>query len=220
MTQKQENVKIKRMNAEKRKKQLLDCATRLFGKMGYHQTQISDILHAANVSRGTFYQYFKNKDDIFATILENLYADWRKVLFFNPTADSEEYKGGRMFFIHQIKITLKFFMDHPDYCTILLNIGLGVNTNFDTILRRLDKQMVEFIYSYLSSGIKLERIKPEINMELTSNIIGGSVMRMLFYYGVPRNNVQEYDLDVLTEWFVDYISYGIFINDKKPAAEY
>lgn len=206
--------KVKRMIAEQRRKQILDCATQLFGNMGYHQTQISDILQAANVSRGTIYQYFKNKDDIFAAILENLYGDWQKALSYSPAADSMEYNDGKMFFIHQIKITLEFFIDHPDYCTILLNIGLGVNTNFDKILRRLDKQMVVFIYSYIETGIKLGRIKPGINMELTSNIIGGSVMRMIYYYGVPQKNKPDYDLDLLTEWFVDYISYGIFNTDK------
>ena len=198
------------MDAELRKKQILDCALHLFGKNGYYQTQISDILQAANVSRGTIYQYFKNKDDIFGAILEILYADWKKILSDLPPSDSEEFRNGKKFFIHQIKITLKFFIDNPDYCSILLNIGLGVNENFDRILRRLDRQMVELIVNYISSGIKLGRIKPGLNMELISNMIGGSTMRVIYYYVVPKKDEPDFNLDLLTEQFVDTLSYGIF----------
>ena len=60
---------MSKMDSEQRKKQILQCAKKLFAAKGYYQTQISDIQNAAGVARGTIYQYFKNKDDIFLTLL-------------------------------------------------------------------------------------------------------------------------------------------------------
>ncbi len=207
-------VKKNRMNAGDRKKQILLCATRLFGKYGYSQTQISDIQLLAKVSRGTIYQYFKNKDDIFEAVLEDLYSEWKKVLAVVPSRDSEEYTNGKKFFKHQMKITFKFFIDNPDYCSILMNIGLGVNESFDRVLRKLDRQMVGFIVNYIQSGVKLGRLRPDLDTELVSNILGGSTTRVLFYYVIPRGSHPDYDLDLITERFVDYISNGIFIKGK------
>jgi len=216
MNSKEDKKKIKRMDAGLRKKQIIDCATHLFGKNGYSQTQISDILQAVGVSRGTIYQYFNNKDDIFAAVLENLYSDWKKVLSEFLPSDSDEYKDGKKFFTYQITITIKFFIDNPDYCNILLNIGLGVNEKYDAMFRRLDKQMVEFVFRYIKSGIKLGRIRSGIDLELMSNIIGGSLMRVIYYYIVPQKDQPGFDLHLLAERFVDYMSYGIFM--EKPLA--
>ncbi|HNX22969.1 MAG TPA: TetR/AcrR family transcriptional regulator [Spirochaetota bacterium] len=200
------------MDAEQRKKQILECAKKLFASNGYYQTQISDIQKAAGVARGTIYQYFKNKDDIFASIIEDLFIEWKNVLAKIPEKDSEDYKSGIKFFKFKIKNTFEFFADDPDYCNILLKIGLGLGENFDKIIRRFDLQMVELTNDYLKAGIRQNRIKPDIDLELLSNLIGGALTRMAYYYGVTKKDKDPIDIDLLTERFVNAFAYGIFVE--------
>ena len=49
---------------------LLQVAIRLFGKQGYHATTVPRIVRESGSSTGSFYFYFRNKDDIFASALE------------------------------------------------------------------------------------------------------------------------------------------------------
>jgi len=203
---------MKSMDAEQRKKQILECAKKLFASNGYYQTQISDIQKAAGVARGTIYQYFKNKDDIFASIIEDLFIEWKNVLAKIPEKDSEDYKSGIKFFKFKIKNTFEFFADDPDYCNILLKIGLGLGENFDKIIRRFDLQMVELTNDYLKAGIRQNRIKPDIDLELLSNLIGGALTRMAYYYGVTKKDKDPIDIDLLTERFVNAFAYGIFVE--------
>jgi len=200
------------MDAAERKKQILNCAKRLFASKGYYQTQISDIQHAAGVARGTIYQYFKNKDDIFATILDDLFAEWKTVLSKIPDNNSEDFKSGIKFFKYKIKNTFEFFADDPDYCNILLKISLGLGENFNSLVSRFDQQIVELAANYLKAGIKQNRIKPDIDLELMSNIIGGSLTRMAYYYGVTKKNRADIDIDLLSERFVNTFAYGIFVE--------
>lgn len=65
---------------EERRKEIMDAATRLFKEKGYEQTIVSDIVSSVNVSQGTFYNYFKSKDDILVAILEELREDIVKEL--------------------------------------------------------------------------------------------------------------------------------------------
>src|SRR5688572_11612837 len=51
---------------------LLQAAKALFGKHGYHRTQVMDIVTSAHVSAGTFYRYFDDKQGIFFAIAEEL----------------------------------------------------------------------------------------------------------------------------------------------------
>lgn len=46
------------------KEQLIRVATKLFGEQGYAVVSIDQIVAAAKVSKGTFYYYFKTKEDI------------------------------------------------------------------------------------------------------------------------------------------------------------
>lgn len=49
---------------------ILDAATRVFGRLGFHAAKMADIAAEAGVAAGTVYNYFKNKDEVFRSMLE------------------------------------------------------------------------------------------------------------------------------------------------------
>lgn len=49
---------------------ILDAATRVFGRLGFHDAKMADIAAEAGVAAGTVYNYFKNKEEVFRSILE------------------------------------------------------------------------------------------------------------------------------------------------------
>ncbi|URZ08658.1 TetR/AcrR family transcriptional regulator [Clostridium felsineum] len=55
-------------NPEERKSELMDAAEKLFATVGYNKTSVSDIVKKISVAQGTFYYYFKSKEDIFIAI--------------------------------------------------------------------------------------------------------------------------------------------------------
>ena len=61
------------MSPDARRAQLLSVALDLFAERGYHATSISHIIDKADVARGTFYQYFRSKKEIFDSLLDQLF---------------------------------------------------------------------------------------------------------------------------------------------------
>ena len=55
---------------EVRKNEILDAAENLFIVKGYEQATVNDILLAVNIAKGTFYYYFKSKEDVLDTLVE------------------------------------------------------------------------------------------------------------------------------------------------------
>ena len=51
---------------------LLDAAEKVFAELGYHEASIVKITDAAGVAQGTFYLYFKGKQEIFDELVEDL----------------------------------------------------------------------------------------------------------------------------------------------------
>ena len=52
------------INKQKKRKALLDSAYSLFTTIGFHKTTILNIAMKAGVGKGTFYNYFQDKEDI------------------------------------------------------------------------------------------------------------------------------------------------------------
>ena len=51
------------------KEKLINSAIQIFSQKGFYNTKISDIVQNAGLAQGTFYLYFKSKEDIFMHIV-------------------------------------------------------------------------------------------------------------------------------------------------------
>src|SRR5262245_31262806 len=49
---------------------MLDAAARLFGTQRFHEARMDDIAAEAEVSKGTLYRYFKDKDELYLALLD------------------------------------------------------------------------------------------------------------------------------------------------------
>ncbi|MFC1877496.1 TetR/AcrR family transcriptional regulator [Thermodesulfobacteriota bacterium] len=58
----------KEREKEKRRQQILVAAKKLFSRKGFNKATMEDIAAEAELSPGTLYVYFKNKDELFASL--------------------------------------------------------------------------------------------------------------------------------------------------------
>lgn len=56
--------------ADERRNEILDAAETLFTGKGYGKTTIMDILNQVGIAKGTFYYYFKSKEEVMDAIIE------------------------------------------------------------------------------------------------------------------------------------------------------
>ncbi len=60
---------------EEKKQRIIDAASLEFRRVPYGETSINRIIKAADIPRGSFYQYFEDKQDLFLYLLSNKYDD-------------------------------------------------------------------------------------------------------------------------------------------------
>ena len=101
--------------AELRKKRtrerIVETARKLFGQVGYHETQVMDIVKAVGMSAGTFYNHFRDKQDLFDQLtvenIENLRAQLRRLREPFIVNDEEEQHA-------MLRDSFTAFFDHVD----------------------------------------------------------------------------------------------------------
>ncbi len=59
--------------------QLLEAAKQVFLEKGYHDAKVVDIIERAGCGHGTFYDYFKGKEEVLLALLEGLVQDMQKM---------------------------------------------------------------------------------------------------------------------------------------------
>ena len=195
--------------SELRRQQTLACiieaASEIFSKQGYHNTQVMDIARSAGISAGTFYNYFKDKRDIFERItkdnLENVRTHIREVRSSFNVRDRNE----RIKILRETYTVLFDYIDaNPHIFLIMLRRGYGVDEAFDQAtwgaFSAWAGDFAEDVDKWLQEGI-IEGVTPV----LLSHAFLGMGMQIVHSYIVEK----KYSREEATEALIK-MSLGMF----------
>ncbi|MEW6555387.1 MAG: TetR/AcrR family transcriptional regulator [Actinomycetota bacterium] len=70
---------VKRSKSDITRDKLTIAAREVFVEKGYHRTKVVDIIERAGCGHGTFYDYFKSKDDVLMAILGELIRELERL---------------------------------------------------------------------------------------------------------------------------------------------
>nr|WP_325303663.1 helix-turn-helix domain-containing protein [uncultured Dysosmobacter sp.] len=80
-----------RKNSRNTKGRIIAAAWKLFYEQGYEETTVEDIVFESETSKGSFYHYFKGKDELMGTlaaVFDEKYEELMEVM--DPTLDAME----------------------------------------------------------------------------------------------------------------------------------
>lgn len=172
---------------------ILNVVVRLFHEKGYDGVTISDIAAKAKISKATFYQYFKDKEDLFCECLENIFADLGKDI-----PDIQNETDG----LKRLLARSKHFDRYQDNILNMLNLArykADINPRkFKNKWERAMKNFVDPIQEDFELMIQQHKI-PLTNSKLITYLFMGAVEYTKYF----QLNYQT-DWDVLTDEFWNF----------------
>lgn len=168
---------------------ILECAEKIFSQKGYYETQVSDISDMAHVAKGTVYQYFKNKESLFVSLIENYVIEWEKEVAlelkdFLGSSPAKDY--AKAYLRHRLGKTMDFFAKNQDRANIILRMSPGLNDVIEQVIRIFEDKVMKAIVEDLKIGQSFGHISKDLNTELAGNIVLGGVLRISFFYFVLK----------------------------------
>ncbi|HEV8320926.1 MAG TPA: TetR/AcrR family transcriptional regulator [Myxococcota bacterium] len=159
-----------------RRRAILDCARRVFGRKGYHATVVEDIMAEAGIARGTFYLYFGGKRDVFGELLDALLAGVREVI------TKVRLGGGAPPAVEQLRanvarITAALLAD-PDFARFLLREPVGIDPEFDARIRAFYGELEALLERSLSYGREMGLVRA-LDVEIVARCVLGAVKEAL-----------------------------------------
>jgi AcrR family transcriptional regulator len=186
------------------KERIIRESLRLFSLNGFLNTSITDIMDAAKISKGGFYNHFKTKDDLLLAVLDEARQVWRdrnlaglddihrpvakvKKLLQNYRdrylKDEEALPGGCVF------LTLSVELDHQES-----PVARDITDGFDRVKRLLNR--------LLEQGKESGELRREVDTEAVTEMLFAGLLGAAVLYGSTKSSL---NLDKAVNALLNYL---------------
>jgi AcrR family transcriptional regulator len=177
-----------------RKTQLMEAAIQVFYEKGFQKTRVSDIVSEAKVAQGTFYLYFKSKDDIFLQICSRFKALFAALFegtdnLFSGTSH-EEIQQRLLAFIRDM---IHLYTDNEKLAKILFYETGNFDCPFKEVWKGIYADFIDMLRRFLERSRSDNTIRFE-DAETEAAFLVGLFSRSLFYFIELKQHVDVEDL--------------------------
>ncbi|HHJ52667.1 MAG TPA: TetR/AcrR family transcriptional regulator [Caldithrix abyssi] len=188
---------------------ILQAATRVFAKHGYHGTSMDLIAEEAELGKATIYYYYKSKEELLHGILTGGIQE-----FFNQLENSlpevdDPVEKIRLVIRHSVR----FFETHPDYFKLYmyLNVHPGmrerVYNSLNPVLLNKIKFLRDLFQEARESG-KIRNIPPDYLLSIFGSLVMG--MGVFSFSRGEQTRLREQ-----AKWVEDIFLNGVLKPEKE-----
>ena len=194
---------------EEKKNKIIKAAKKEFERVPFEQTSIKNIVEDADIARGSFYQYFEDKEDLFEYIVEEVAINLIKK--FNSKLSECKDIFETYIFIYDEMVRNQGIDRNRKFCQMFFR-----NTKpDDKILEHIRKKIIEIRqvnFEEIIEKSKLDLSKKDIRLfiKMVNSITVQSIAEAL---NSTENNKQEKRNNFLRE--LNFVKYGVYHKEQK-----
>ena len=163
---------------------------KLFSTKGYLNTSISDIMQAADTSKGGFYNHFDSKDDLFFEVLAIAQGIWReKVLFGLEEIESPKGKIRKILLNYRDRY-LKDDFNFPGGC-IFVTFSVELDDQRPDLMKEVSEGFMglkRLLKNLLEEGKELGELRAEVNTDRATEMIFSGMIGSSVLFGVDKSS--------------------------------
>ncbi len=195
---------------EKKREKIIEAAAELFSNKHYHEVMMDDVARLISVAKGTVYNYFSSKEELYFTIMRTRMESLLSLLKTRIESEKSSIDSLRAFVVH----LYMFMMKHRKFFLIYQRETLNKQNSFCEDLLSLEKQMRLMIMQVVTKG-ETEGVFRKVDEEFAISLILGSI------YGAVQRGINDEIPDETAfkekEEIFDFILHGLYsgFNDIK-----
>lgn len=193
--------KIKRK--EKKRERMLEVAAELFSKKNYHEVMMDDVARLTDVAKGTVYNYFSSKEELYFTIMSTKLSNLNSSLKFKIASEISIIDSLHTYVIH----LYMFMMKYQNFFLIYQKEYMNAQNEFCDELRAMSDDLKSILSDVIYKG-KRENQFRDIEESFAVKLVLGSI-----FGAVQRGIENKYSGEKLgeeREKLFDFILHGLY----------
>ena len=178
---------------DKKKGIIIEGAIKAFNKQPYDKVTVADIVKHCHIPRGSFYQYFQDKFDLFMYLL--LTIQKKKMAYLEPALKRVGKDPFLDLYMEMFEAGFNFADDYPALSKIGYHLYFSQDPDVKKIMQQLEENGVKIIQSLLEKDQRAGHTRPEVDMEIVAIILYRINARDVldqYYKGVSRVDIYAY----------------------------
>ena len=197
---------------ELRRNDIINAAEMLIFSKGYENVSMNDIANQAEMARGTIYQYFINKDDIYAAIAiraANILSETFIPIIEKENTGIEKIKTICLLFYDFYKKNTGYYNAY--YNTMMFDYKNS--TNLEELMK-IRRETFNIVVKIINEGIEDGTIRKDVDPAVTTLFMLSISYNVNNLIPVTRMYMNDYDLDqdMLFERSLDLALHSIESN--------
>ncbi|MCK4835629.1 MAG: TetR/AcrR family transcriptional regulator [Candidatus Aminicenantes bacterium] len=205
ITERREREKEQRQNA------IIDAAETVFFSKGVENATMDEVAEQAELSKGTLYLYFQNKDDLYHAIilrgLNLLHSSFEEAVVKEEKGIDKLNAIGRAYY--------DFYKQYPEYANAMLHheghkidIECNEKNPFVAHCNETGNKLFGFMQEAVKTGIQDGSLRPDLNPLLVSVVLwahSNGIMQIIeskgeFFekmMGIKREDIMDYSFQLM-----------------------
>lgn len=192
---------------EARRKQILDAAQEVFAEKSFAGASIKDLARAAGVSPGLLYWYFKDKADLFSSLLAE-----RMAVAFGALTEQVSLELPPEEFLPRFGRFYVGLFEQPMNAALFKTV-IANTTSFPPGVRQMQSRVIGHVLrtlqDYFQCQIELGRIRPCNTEMVTRTFMGGLMGFLLLRHILQDERAQELEIETVVDGVADVVLRGI-----------
>jgi AcrR family transcriptional regulator len=191
-----------------RKQDIIDAAIKEFGEFSYDTASVNRIISASGTSKGTFYHYFRDKKDLYCSIIEDsirIKQQYMAQMMADVKARNDFFDVMKV----QVKATAQFMRDMPDLYRFGAMFARETSAIKDEISARYIPQVGDSFQKIVEAGVAegmfTDRYPPSFVVRIIRHL-------MLTYYDALFDKDEAPTIEAIEErldMLFDFIRRGL-----------
>lgn len=186
-----------------KREKILEAAVKVFSSKGFHEAKVEEIARLADVGKGTVYEYFSSKTQLFQEMFKAGLE-----FYYNSIAEELKATGSAKKKLTQAaKLHLRFIIEYRELAKITMSEHTCFEQEFREWLAKMREDKLETIKGIIQSGIERGEFRKDVDTGAASMVFSG-IMGALFAPAVMGNVAPE-ALEATLEQMLDVLLKGI-----------
>ncbi len=206
---------------EEKRETIMNAAVEEFAEYGLENASTNRIVKNSGIAKGSFYQYFEDKQDVFTYMLEVIEKkEWE---FFKNEHPPDHNMDVFHYYRWMVKKGMEFGLSHPRMIQaawrVLLGEGLYYGKNFESYRQKTKAALTMIIKQAIERG----EVDPSVDVELAVMVMetwSNAITQYFLTEGMKQKDILKWMRSKKTQETIDKLFYVMEYGLRKTESEF
>ncbi len=206
---------------QEKRETILNAAIDEFAAYGLENASTNRIVANSGISKGSFYQYFEDKEDVFNYLLTVI--EQQKMEYLNDRHPPSYNMDTFQYFRWMVKTGLEFSSSHPRLTQAISRVMFGEGLYFGKNFTYIRERTIHGLRMLIEQAIERGEVDPSVDVELAVMVMdtwSNAISTYVLNEGMKQKDILKWVRSAKTRETIDKLLYVMEYGLRKTESEF